>query len=83
MWSGPSSGEMAAVFGSLAGSPDPVFVTDRHNRIVFWNKCAERILGYVPDEVVGKPGQFSEQYRRAGRASTSSVSVSRARAATS
>ena len=55
MWSGPSVGEMAAVFGSLAGSPDPVFVTDRHNRIVFWNKCAERILGYAPDEVVGKP----------------------------
>jgi DNA-binding CsgD family transcriptional regulator len=46
---------MAAVFGSLALSPDPVFVTDRHNRIVFWNRSAERILGYASDEVVGKP----------------------------
>jgi PAS domain S-box-containing protein len=46
---------MAAVFGSLALSPDPVFVTDRRNRIVFWNKSAERILGYAADEVVGKP----------------------------
>jgi DNA-binding CsgD family transcriptional regulator len=46
---------MAAVFGSLALSPDPVFVTDRHNRIVFWNRSAERILGYEFAEVVGKP----------------------------
>jgi PAS domain S-box-containing protein len=46
---------MAAVFSSLALSPDPVFVTDRHNRIVFWNQSAERILGYAPGEVVGKP----------------------------
>jgi DNA-binding CsgD family transcriptional regulator len=55
MWSGAVPAEMAAVFGSLALSPDPVFVTDRHNRIVFWNKGAERILGYAADEVVGKP----------------------------
>jgi DNA-binding CsgD family transcriptional regulator len=46
---------MAAVFGSLALSPDPVFVTDRHNRIVFWNQSAERILGFSSAEVVGKP----------------------------
>jgi DNA-binding CsgD family transcriptional regulator len=46
---------MAAVFGSLALSPDPVFVTDRHNRIVFWNQSAERILGYSAADVVGKP----------------------------
>lgn len=55
MWSGAAPGEMAAVFGSLALSPDPVFVTDRHNRIVFWNQSAERILGFTSDEVVGKP----------------------------
>jgi PAS domain S-box-containing protein len=46
---------MAAVFGSLGLSPDPVFVTDRHNRIVFFNQSAQRILGYQSDEVVGKP----------------------------
>lgn len=55
MWPGAVPAEMAAVFGSLALSPDPVFVTDRHNRIVFWNQSAERLLGYPAAEVVGKP----------------------------
>ncbi len=55
MWSGAIPAAIAAVFSSLALSPDPVFVTDRHNRIVFWNQSAERILGYAPGEVVGKP----------------------------
>jgi DNA-binding CsgD family transcriptional regulator len=55
MWSGAVPGEMAAIFGSLELSPDPVFVTDRHNRIVFWNRSAERMLGYSPAEVVGQP----------------------------
>ena len=55
MWPGEFQGEMAAVFGSLALSPDPVFITDRHNRIVFWNQSAERILGFSAAEVVGKP----------------------------
>jgi PAS domain S-box-containing protein len=55
MWSGAVHGEMAAVFGALAQSPDPVFITDRHNRIVFWNQSAERILGFSAAEVVGKP----------------------------
>ena len=55
MWSGAVHGEMAAVFGALVLSPDPVFITDRHNRIVFWNQSAERILGFSAAEVVGKP----------------------------
>jgi PAS domain S-box-containing protein len=55
MWSGTVPGEMSALFGSLASSPDPVFVTDRHNRIVFFNKSAERILGYSASDVVGQP----------------------------
>ena len=38
---------------SLAGSPDPLFVTDRHNRIVLWNRAAERLLGYTDEEMVG------------------------------
>ncbi len=40
---------------TLSGSPDPVFVTNRHNRIVFWNRSAERLLGYSAEEVVGFP----------------------------
>jgi DNA-binding CsgD family transcriptional regulator len=43
------------LFATLSLSPDPVFVTDRHNKIVFWNQSAERCLGYAEDEVVGSP----------------------------
>ena len=43
------------LFASLALSPDAVFVTDRQNRIVFWNRSAEQILGYTSDDVVGLP----------------------------
>ena len=45
--------EVAPLFEALALSPDPVFVTDRHNRIVFWNRSAERMLGYTASEVTG------------------------------
>lgn len=55
MWSGTVPAVVAALFGALAQSPDPVFVTDRHNRIVFWNRSAERILGFSSDEAVGMP----------------------------
>ena len=34
-------------------SPDAVFVTDRSNRIVFWNDSAASLLGYPPDEALG------------------------------
>jgi DNA-binding CsgD family transcriptional regulator len=49
----PVPEEALALFAALTHSPDPVFVTDRHNRIVFWNKSAERVLGYSAEEVVG------------------------------
>jgi PAS domain S-box-containing protein len=41
------------LFASLALSPDPVFVTSRLNRVVFWNAGAERLLGYTAPEVTG------------------------------
>jgi DNA-binding CsgD family transcriptional regulator len=47
--------EAVPLLTALAHSPDPVFVTDRHNRIVFWNERAERLLGYTAEEVVGFP----------------------------
>ncbi len=47
------SREIGSLFDSLALSPDPVFVTDRHNRIVFWNRSAERMLGYSAEEAAG------------------------------
>jgi DNA-binding CsgD family transcriptional regulator len=45
--------EAQPLFAALTHSPDPVFATDRHNCIVFWNRSAERILGYTAEEVVG------------------------------
>jgi PAS domain S-box-containing protein len=35
-------------------SGDGVFAVDEGQRIIFWNRGAEAILGYSPDEVVGK-----------------------------
>jgi PAS domain S-box-containing protein len=37
----------------LEGSPDPVFVTDRFNQVVAWNRSAVRLLGYEADEALG------------------------------
>ena len=45
--------ELSLLFAGLAASPDPVFVTDRQNRVVFWNLSAERLLGYTAEDVVG------------------------------
>jgi DNA-binding CsgD family transcriptional regulator len=45
--------EALPLFAALDNSPDPVFVTDRHNHIVFWNRGAERVLGYSAEDVVG------------------------------
>jgi PAS domain S-box-containing protein len=47
--------EALPLLAALTHSPDPVFVTDRHNQIVFWNHSAEHLLGYSSDEVVGLP----------------------------
>ena len=48
----PSS-EIRSLFGALEESPDPVFVTDRHDRIVFFNASAQKVLGFAPEEAVG------------------------------
>src|SRR5512146_1754256 len=44
---------VVALFAALELSPDPVFATDRRNRIVFWNRSAEQVLGYTADEAAG------------------------------
>ncbi len=41
------------LFRSLELSPDVVFVTDRSNRIVFWNEAAHRLLGFTEEEAFG------------------------------
>ena len=45
--------EVAPLLASLALSPDAVFVTNRLNHIVFWNRSAEEILGYSAEEATG------------------------------
>ena len=37
----------------LSESPDGVYAVDLDQRIVFWNRGAERILGYTADEMLG------------------------------
>lgn len=34
---------------------DAVYLVDRERRIVYWNAAAERLTGYAPQEVVGRP----------------------------
>ena len=34
---------------------DGIYITDRHRRIIFWNKDAENITGYSAAEVLGRP----------------------------
>lgn len=36
------------------GSPDGVFVVDAQQRIVHWNDIVHTLLGYAPDEVLGR-----------------------------
>jgi PAS domain S-box-containing protein len=40
---------------ALQRAGDGVFVVGDDGRIVFWNRAAERILGYAPRDVVGRP----------------------------
>lgn len=50
----PSSQQnLGALFQALELSPDAVFVTDRANRIIFWNDSARSLLGFDVDEAVG------------------------------
>jgi len=48
-----SHSDSPPLFAALALSPDPVFVTNRLNRVVFSNASAERLLGYTNEEAVG------------------------------
>lgn len=51
----PIPAAVVPLFDALSRSPDPVFVTDRGNRIVSWNASAERLLGFTADEALGMP----------------------------
>jgi PAS domain S-box-containing protein len=45
---------MASVFDIVANSADGVFGVTEDQRITFWNRSAERILGLSADEVLGR-----------------------------
>lgn len=47
-------GEVEPLLDAFAQSPDAVFVTDRNNRILAWNKQLERLLGYKACDVIGQ-----------------------------
>ncbi len=38
----------------LSNTQDAVFIVDSDQRIVVWNKAAERILGYKPEDALGQ-----------------------------
>ena len=45
--------EALGLFNALVQSPDAVFATDRHLRIIFWNPKSEHLLGFAAEDVVG------------------------------
>ncbi len=45
--------EVVGLFEALVLSPDPVFATDRHLNIIFWNQGCERLFGFDESEVLG------------------------------
>ena len=49
----PMLNDVRHLLDALEQSPDPLFVTDRSNRIVLWNKPLERLLGFQESEVTG------------------------------
>jgi len=49
----PQHHDLQPLFQALALSPDPLFVTDRRNAVVFWNDAARRLLGFTADEAIG------------------------------
>jgi PAS domain S-box-containing protein len=46
---------MDAVLDVLSNAADGVFVIDQNQRIVLWNGAAERMLGFIAEEVMGRP----------------------------
>lgn len=43
------------LFDLLKNTADGAFVIDDEQRIVFWNDAARQMLGYTPEEVIGRP----------------------------
>jgi len=39
----------------IAGAGTAAFAMDRHEKIIYWNAAAEKLLGWSADDVLGKP----------------------------
>lgn len=48
-------GHMKQILAMLGGTADGAFLVDENGKIVFWNKAAERMLGFAAEEVIGRP----------------------------
>jgi PAS domain S-box-containing protein len=46
---------MDSLFQTLDGAADGAFAIDEDQCIVYWNQAAQQILGYTPEEVIGRP----------------------------
>ena len=42
-------------YSILEASLDAIIATDSYGNIVFWNELAEKLLGYLQEDVIGKP----------------------------
>jgi PAS domain S-box-containing protein len=45
---------MDSLFQALTRAADGAFVINEDQRIVFWNRAAQEMLGYAPEEVIGQ-----------------------------
>ena len=45
---------MNNLFQIFDNTADGVFIINEGRRIIYWNKAAQEILGYTPDEVIGQ-----------------------------
>ncbi|HZR47558.1 MAG TPA: PAS domain-containing protein, partial [Candidatus Manganitrophaceae bacterium] len=61
----PSSdfGPLFRVADILLHVSDAVVAIDRHGRITYWNKAAERFYNWKAEEVIGKPLTDAYQFR--------------------
>ena len=41
-------------YSILENLPDGLFIVDNNRVITFWNKAAEKMLGYRAEEIIGK-----------------------------
>ncbi len=46
---------MKQLIAMLAGTADGALLMDRDGKVAFWNRAAERLLGFRADEVLGRP----------------------------